>query len=99
MERKLPLFQMTKDAPFEGTRMMEELLTDDVSAQRAAWAVSQPSNNLADYWRVSMRPNAGYINVVNLVPSPRRRHCFSFPNPSPVRRGHVARATPRILHS
>jgi len=42
MERKLPLSQMTEDALFEGTRMMEELLTDNVSAQRAAQAVSQP---------------------------------------------------------
>ena len=33
MERKLPLFQMMVDAPFEGTRMMEEFLSDDVSAQ------------------------------------------------------------------
>jgi hypothetical protein len=71
MERKLPLFQMTGDAPFEGTRMMEEFLFDDVSAQRAARVVSQPLNNLADYWGVSMRPDAGYINVVNLIPSPR----------------------------
>ena len=99
MERKLPLFQMTRDAPFEGTRMMEESLSDDVSAQRAARAVSQPPNNHADYWRVSMRPDAGYINVVNLIPSPRRRHCFSFSNPGPVRRGCMARATPRILCS
>jgi hypothetical protein len=42
MERKLPLSQMTEDAPFEGTRMMEELRIDDVSAQRAVRAVSQP---------------------------------------------------------
>ena len=71
MERKLPLFQMTVDAPFEGTKMMEEFLSDDVSAQRAARVVSQPPCNTVDYWRVSMRPDAGYINVVNLVPSPR----------------------------
>ena len=28
MERKLPLFQMTGDAPYEGTRMVEEFLSD-----------------------------------------------------------------------
>ena len=99
MERKLPLFQMTENAPLEGTRMMEEFISDDVSAQRAGRVVSQPPNNLADYWRISMRPDAGYINVVNLVPIPRRRHCFSFSNPGPVRRGCMARATPRILCS
>ena len=71
MERKLSLFQMTENTPFEGTWMMEELLFNEVAAQRAARTVSQPPNNLADYWRVSMRPNAGYINVVNLIPSPR----------------------------
>jgi len=67
MERKLPLFQMTGDAPFEGTRMVEEFLSDGVSAQRAGRAVSQPPSNLADYWRVSMHPDAGYIQVVSFV--------------------------------
>jgi len=72
MERKLPLFQMTGDASFEGTRMVEEFLSDGVSAQRAGRAVSQPLSNLADYWRVSMRPDAGYIQVVNFVSRLRR---------------------------
>jgi len=67
MERKLPLFQMTGDTPFKGTRMVEEFLSDGVSAQRVGRAVSQPPSNLADYWRVSMRPNEGYIQVVNFV--------------------------------
>jgi len=66
-ERKLPLFQMTGDAAFEGTRMVEEFLPDGVSAQRAGWAVSQPLSDLADYWRVSMRPDAGYIQVVSFI--------------------------------
>ena len=99
MERKLPLFQMTENAPFEGTRMMEEFLSDDVSAQRAARAVSQPPNNLGDFWRVAMRPDEGYINVVSLVPKPRRRHHFLFPNLSLVHRGCVARGTLRTLCS
>jgi len=50
---------MTGDAPFEGTRMMEEFLSDDVSAQRAARAVSQPLNNLADYWGGLDAPRRG----------------------------------------
>ena len=33
MERKLLLFQMTGDAQYEGTRMVEEFLSDGVSAQ------------------------------------------------------------------
>ena len=57
MERKLPLFQMTGDAPYKG-----------VSAQRAGRVVSQPPSDLADYWRVSMRLEAGYIQVVSFVP-------------------------------
>ena len=61
---------MTGDALFEGTRMVEEFLSDDVSAQRAGREVSQPSSSLSGYWKVSMRPDAGYINVVSLVPSP-----------------------------
>ena len=66
MERKLRLFQMTGDAPYEGTRMVE-FLSDDVFAQRAGWAVSQPPSDLVDYWRVSMRPEAGYIQVVSFI--------------------------------
>jgi len=72
MERKLPLFRMTGDAPYEGTRMVEEFLSDGVSAQRAGRAVSQPPSDLADYWRVSMRPEAGYIQVVSFVSRLRR---------------------------
>ena len=68
MERKLPLFQMTGDAPYDGTRMVEEFLSDSVSAQQAGRAVSQPPSDLADYWRVSMRPEAVYIQVVSFVP-------------------------------
>ena len=67
MERKLPLFRITGDAPYEGTRMVEEFLSDSVSTQRAGRAVSQPPSDLADYWRVSMRPKEGYIRVVSFV--------------------------------
>ena len=71
-ERKLPLFYMTGDAPYKGTRMVEEFLSDSVSTQRAGQAVSQPPSDLADYWRVSMRPDAGYIQVVSFVSRLRR---------------------------
>ena len=72
MERKLPLFQMTGDALYEGTQMVEEFLPDGVSAQRARWAVSQPPSDLADYWRVLMHPDVGYIQVVSFVSRLRR---------------------------
>jgi hypothetical protein len=87
MERKLPLFQMMGDAPYEGTRMVEEFLSDGVSAQRAGRAVSQPPSDLADFWRVSMRLEAGYIQVVSLVSRLRCWHCPPFSDPSLARRG------------
>ena len=71
---------MTEGAPFEGTQMVAEPLSDEVAAQRAARAVSQPPNNLGDFWRVAMRPDEGYINVVSLVRVPRRRYCLHEPS-------------------
>ena len=99
MERKLPLFKMMEGAPSEGTQMTTELLSDKVATLRVARAVSQPLNDPKDFWRVAMHPNEGYINVVSLVPKPRRRHHFLFPNLSPVHRGCVARGTLRTLCS
>ena len=87
MERKLPLFQMTGDAPYEGTRMVEEFLSDGVSAQRAGRAVSQPLSDLADYWRVLMRPEAGYIQVVSFVSRLHHWHCPPFSDPGLALRG------------
>ena len=71
MERELPLFRMTEEAPSEGTRTMAEPLSDAVAAQRAARVVSQPPNNLGDFWRVAMCPDEGYIHVASLVPKAR----------------------------
>jgi hypothetical protein len=78
MERELPLFRMTEEAPSEGTRMMAEPLSDEAAAQQAIRAVSQPTTNLGDFWRVAMRPDEGYIHVVSLVPKPRQKYCFPF---------------------
>ena len=71
MERKLPLFQMMEDAPSEGTRAMEELLSREFAMQRAVRTVSQPVGGLGDLWRLPMRPDEGYIQVVSLIPGPR----------------------------
>jgi hypothetical protein len=78
MERKLPLFQMTEDAPSEGTRTTEEFLSREIAAQRATRAVSLPPSGLGDLWRIAMRPDKGYIHVVSLVPQPRWKYCFPF---------------------
>ena len=40
MERRLPLFKMMEGAPFDGTQMVAEPLSDEVAAQRAGKAVS-----------------------------------------------------------
>ena len=40
MERKLPLHKLTPEAPYEGSRMMEELLSHEIAAQRARRTVA-----------------------------------------------------------
>jgi len=71
MERRLPLFQMTEDTPSEGTRMVGELLSHEMAAQRVTRAVSVPPGGLGDLWRIAMRPDEGFIQVVSFVPQPR----------------------------
>ena len=52
--------------PYEGTRMVEEFLSDGVSAQRAGRAVSQPPGGLGDLWGVLMRPDEVFIQLVSV---------------------------------
>ena len=72
MERKLPLFGMTKDALFEGTRMAAEELSQEVASQRAIRAVSHPASGHGDLWRLPMHPDEGYIQVVSSASRLRR---------------------------
>ena len=44
MERKLPLFKLMPKAPSEGSRMMEELLSHEVTAQRVGRTMAPPSD-------------------------------------------------------
>ena len=67
MERKLPLFGMMKDAASEGTQMATELLSQEVALQRAIRAVSHPAGGHGDLWKLTMRPDEGYIQVVCFV--------------------------------
>jgi hypothetical protein len=67
MERKLPLFKLTPEAPFEGSRMMAELLSLEFAAQRAGCTVAPPPTGLGDLWGIKMRPEAGYIQLVKSV--------------------------------
>ena len=67
MERKPPLHKLTSEAPFEGSRMMEEPLSHEVAAQRAGRTVAPPSIGLGDLWGIKMHPEAGYIQLVKSV--------------------------------
>ena len=75
MERKLPLFGMMKDAPFEGSRMAVEELSQEVASQRAIRAVSHPTGGHGDLWKLPMRPDRVYIQLVGFVSEPRCQCC------------------------
>jgi hypothetical protein len=59
MERKLPLYKLTTEAPCEGSRMMEEPLSHEIAAQRVGRTVASPLTGLGDLWGIKMRPEAG----------------------------------------
>ena len=59
------MFEMTRDVPFAGTRMLEA----PVSATEIATRVSRTTHpDLKNSWVVPMRPEKGYISLV--------RRCF-----------------------
>jgi len=61
MERRLPLNKLTPEAPSEGSWMMGELLSHEISAQRAGRTVAAPPTGLEDLWGIKMRPEEGYL--------------------------------------
>ena len=65
MERKLPIFELTLEAPYEGSRTSNVLLPRDVAARRAKSAVVEFPDNPYDLWEIKMRPETGYISVVS----------------------------------
>ena len=65
MERGLPIFELTLEAPAEGSRMSNELLSHDAAAQRARSTVAQFPSNSEDLWKIKMRPEKGYISLVS----------------------------------
>jgi len=67
MERRLPIYQLTPQAASEGSRMMEELLSHDVTAQRAKRTVAAFPSSPADLWAIKMCPEAGYVQLVRIV--------------------------------
>ena len=66
MERKLPIFKLTLEAPYEGSRTSNVLLPHNVAAQRAKYAVAEFPSDPDDLWKIKMRPEAGYLSVVSL---------------------------------
>jgi len=66
MERKLPIFDLTLDAPYEGSRTSNVLLPHDIASRRTKSAVAEFPSDPKDLWKIKMRPEAGYISVVSL---------------------------------
>ena len=81
MERKLPIFKLTLEAPYEGSRTSNVLLPHIVAARRAKSAVAEFPNNTNDLWEIKMRPKAGYISVVSLSFNSLSISCCFFPTP------------------
>ena len=66
MERKMPIFDLTLEASYEGSRTSNVLLPHNVAARRAKSVVAEFPNNPDDLWEIKMRPEAEYISVVCL---------------------------------
>ena len=65
-ERNLPIFDLTPEAPYAGSRTSNVLLPHDVAARRAKSAVAEFPDNPDDLWEIKMRPETGNIYVVSL---------------------------------
>ena len=58
MERRLPIYKLTSEAPSEGSRMMAELLSHEIAP---------PPTGLRDLWEIKMHPEEGYVQLVRFV--------------------------------
>ena len=67
METRLPIYQLMPQASSDGSGMMEELLSHDVTAQRAKRTVAAFPSSPADLWAIKMCPEAGYVQLVRIV--------------------------------
>jgi len=56
MERKMPIFELTLEALYEGSRTSNVLLPHNVAARRAKSAVAEFPDNPDDLWKIKMRP-------------------------------------------
>ena len=64
-ERSLPIFDLTLEARDLGSRTSYVLLPHDVAARRAKNAVAEFPDNPEDLWNIKMRPEVGYLSMVN----------------------------------
>ena len=81
MERKLPIFELTLEAPYEGSRTSNVLLPHNVAAQRAKSAVAEFPDNPDDLWKIKMCPDKGYLSQVSLGFNSLSILCCFFPTP------------------
>jgi len=80
-ERNLPIFDLTPEAQYAGSRTSNVLLPQDVAARRAKSAVVEFPDNSDDLCEIKMRPEAGYISVVSLSFNSLSISCCFFPAP------------------
>ena len=66
MERNLPIFDLTTEDPYVGSRTSNVLLPRDVAARTAKSAVAEFPNNPDDLWEIKMRQETWYLSVVSL---------------------------------
>ena len=64
-ERNLPIFDLTPEALYAGSRTSNMLLPRDVTTRRAKSAVAEFPDNPEDLWKIKMCPETGYLSVVS----------------------------------
>ena len=69
VDRALPIFQLTPRSRVEGSRTSNKLLSRTTAARRAKYAMADFPKDPEDLWRIKMRPEAGYISLVSLIPN------------------------------
>ena len=77
----MPIFDLTPEAPYTGSRTSNVLLPHDVAARRAKSAVEEFPVNPDDLWEIKMRPETGYLSVVSLSFNSLSISCCFFPAP------------------
>ena len=69
VERAMSIFELTPGRQVEGSRTSNKLLSRTTAARRAKYAVADFPKDPEDLWRIKMRPEAGYISLVSLIPN------------------------------